>query len=800
MLKNYLLVAFRTLKRRKGYAAINVTGLAVGLACAFLITLYLQHELAYDRHHPDVDRLYRVTTQIGMPDEEAHYARAAALVPEVLRETDPDVEAAARLVNADPVVHVGTEVFIGERFFYTDEHYFDVFGVEPMAGSVLTAPGQVVVTERAARRFFGDAAAVGKTVRLGEREADLEVVGVVPDVPEASHLRYDVLAQRAPTEREQLRSAMAWVSNINYLTYVRLREGARPEAVEARLAARADAEAGALLQQFGASMAPHLQPVTDIHLHSRLTAEAGPGGDVLYVTVFGVVAAVVLLIACINFVNLATARALDRAREVGVRKALGAERGQLARQFLAETALLTGFALLLAIGLAWGLLPVFNALTGREVGVAGTLGALGVLAAVAPVVALLAGAYPAYVLSGYEPSRVLRGRFSRSASGLALRRGLVVTQFALSVVLVTGAFVVQEQLAFTRHQQLGFDREHVVVLPLRPDAGIRAQERPFKATVLESAHIAHAALTDQYPAGSSSSDNVFIPAGRSDDEGVHANVYTADFDLVPTLGMTLAAGRGFDPALPTDSAAYLVNETAARMAGFTSPEDAALDDFGATPDAPRERHDVIGFVEDFHFQSFRNPILPLVIRMPEDPDFPYDYLLARVHPGSLEPALADLERAWGQFSSGTPFSPSFLDAEFDALYRQEARLAEAFGYFTGLAVLIACLGLFGLATYTAEQRTKEIGVRKVLGATAPQIVRLLAWDFARPVLLAVVLAAPVAYLAAERWLSAFAYRIDLGPVPFVVAGVVALAVALLSVGVQTLRTATADPVKSLRYE
>ncbi|MDX1530194.1 MAG: FtsX-like permease family protein, partial [Rhodothermales bacterium] len=401
----------------------------------------------------------------------------------------------------------------------------------------------------------------------------------------------------------------------------------------------------------------------------------------------------------------------------------------------------------------------------------------------------------------YEPVRVLRGRFSRSTSGLALRRGLVVTQFALSVVLVAGAFVVQEQLAFARQGALGFDREHVVVLPLRPDAGIRAAERPFKAAVLQSPHVEHATLTDQYPAGSGSTDSVIIPTGKSEEEGVHVQFYLSDYDLLPTLGMELAAGRGFDPALPTDSAAFLVNETAARMAGLTDLETASLDLLDGPAEAiERQPRRVIGIVEDFHFQSFREAIQPLVIRLPDDPAFPYDYLLARVRPGALEPALADLEAAWSAFSSGTPSAPSFLDAEFDHLYRQEARMAEAFGWFTGLAVLIACLGLLGLSTYAAEQRRKEIGVRKVLGATAPQIVRLLAWDFARPVLLAVVLAVPVAWLVADRWLSAFAYRIDLGPVPFVAAGAAALAVALFTVGVQTVRAASADPVKALHSE
>jgi len=803
MLKTLLNASLRSFRKQRLFGSINVFGLSVGLACTFLITIYVQHELAYDQHHPNADRLYRVTSEMQLGEEHSHYARAAAIVKTALQETDSDVEAITRLDQADPVVKVGEEVFIGERFFYTDDTFFDVFGIEFLAGATLTTMDQVVLTASTATRYFGGAdAAVGQPLRLGDDEAQYTVVGVVPDVTEASHLQYDVLAQRALTEDEQQSGGIAWLSGINFPTYLRLRPDADPGAVEARLATRVEDEAGELARQFNGSIELHLQPVTDIHLHSQhTTAEIGPIGNGLYVLVFGVVALIVLLIASINFTNLATARALDRAREVGVRKALGAVRGQLIRQFLTETVLLTGAAFAIALGLAWLLLPAFASLTGHSVGWGDALRGVAVMAVVVPVVALLAGAYPAAVLSKYEPVRVLRGRFSHSASGLMLRRGLVVTQFVLSIILVTGLLVVQDQLAYAQQEQLGFEKEHVVVLPLRPDAGIRAQQNPFKSAVLASTSVAHAALTDHYPAGDGSSDGFAIPAGRSDEEGVHMQMYIADYDFLPTLGMTLSEGRVHDNALPTDSLAYLVNQTAARQAGFARLEEAAFEDLdvdenGATT---RERHAVIGIVDDFHLESFRKPIQPLLIRVGEG-DFTYDYLLVRTQPGALEPALADLELAWAEFSSGTPFSPSFLDQEFEAQYRQEAQMAKVFSYFTGLAVLIACLGLLGLSAHAASQRRKEIGVRKVVGASVSSLVGLLAWDFARPVLLAVLIAAPIAYLASERWLSAFAYRIDLGAGPFVVAGGVALAVALLTVSSQALRAATSDPIRALRAE
>ncbi|HLA64138.1 MAG TPA: ABC transporter permease, partial [Rhodothermales bacterium] len=504
MLKNYLLVALRTTRRQRGYAAINVFGLALGLACAFLITLYVRHELSYDRQSANADRVYRLTSEVFISGEHTHYARTASGVGGALQAADPTVEATARLWHADPVVEADEEKFYGERFYYADPLFFHVFATPFLAGSptrALTAPWQVVLTETTARRYFGEADPMGRAVRIGAYETPFQVVGVIADVPEAAHVHYDVLASMANWLPEESPGPDAWVSNMDYLAYVLLRPGARPEGPEATAAGLVEENVGGLLTQLGATYQLHLQPLASIHLHSALSSEAEPTGDVLYVWVFASVALIVLLIACINFTNLATARAMDRAKEVGMRKALGAGRVQLVRQFLAESVVLTLFALVLAVALVALLLPVFNDLTGRHLTLDGTLGAFALMALLAPAVGLLAGAYPAFVLSGYRPAETLRGRFRSGRSGLVLRRALVVTQFALSVILVTGAFVVQDQLAYARTQRLGFDREQVVVLPLRPDEGIRQQEAAFKAAVLGSSHVVSATLTDNYPSG-----------------------------------------------------------------------------------------------------------------------------------------------------------------------------------------------------------------------------------------------------------------------------------------------------------
>ena len=804
MLLHHLKVALRHVRRQKGYAALNVGGLALGLACAFLITLYVRHELAYDRHHANAERIYRITSEVQLAGEYTHYVRASPVVAAALQAADPAVEATVRLQEADAVVKAGTRRFFRERTFYADASFFRVFTAPFVSGSAataLTAPGQAVLTQRAARRYFGAADPVGGTIYLGSWEAPVEVVGVIEDAPEASHLHYDVLVSMANLLPIEPSGPEAWVTGVNQLTYVLLRPGARPEALEARAASLVERTIGSLVRQFKAQYVLHLQPLTSIHLHSNLMEEAEPGGDVLYVYVFGTVALIVLLIACINFTNLATARALNRAREVGLRKALGAGRGELIRQFLAESFALTLAAFVLAAGLAWALLPVFNDLTGRSLTFAGTLGAFGLLAAGVPVVALLAGAYPAFVLSSYVPVETLRGGSRSGPGGLALRRVLVVTQFALSVVLVAGSFVVQRQLAFTRAQRLGFDTARVVVLPLEPDEGVRAQEAAFKAAVLASPSVEAATLTDNYPAGPNENNSPFVPGGKPDEASALLWVYDSDFDLVRTLGLGLAWGRALDARRGTDSTAFLLNEAAVRVLGMAAEEGAEVVELlGGPGGTTRLAHPVVGVVRDFHTQSFRHAIRPVVIRLGSTPGFQYNYLLVRVRPGGLEPALAHLKTTWARFSNGTPFNPSFLDAEFDALYRNERQLGKAFGYFTVLATLIACLGLLGLSAHATERRRKEIGVRKVLGASVPGLVGLLARDFARPVGLAVVLAAPVAYFAAERWLGSFAYRTPLGPGPFVLAGALALAVALVTVSLHTVRAATADPVRALRSE
>ena len=797
MLKNYLVVALRSLRKHRLYAFINVAGLAVGLACCLLIARYVQHERAYDRHHAHADRIYRLTSETGVAGTRSHFAAAAPPMAAVFQAEFPEVERAVRILAEEAAtVQVGQNRFEERRLYYADPTLFDVFTVPLLAGdprTALSAPNQVVLTRSTARRYFGNASPLGRSI-LVDGDVPYQVTGVAEDVPITAHFHYDLIASMASLGLDESTAPDAWVSDIGYATYLLLRPGTDVDVLTRKAAALVEATIGEMMRNFDATYVLHLQPLLDLHLHSQKEGELEPTGDAMYVTVLSLVAAFILLLAGINFVNLTTARSADRAREGGMRKALGAHRRQLVGQFLAETMLLAGLAVALAVVLAAVALPAFSALAGRTLTLwDGTL----VLALVGALVlvGLVGGAYPAFYLSAFQPARTLRGGAGPGERGVALRRGLVVLQFTVSVALIVGTLVVEQQLRFARSERLGFAQEHVLVLPAEADPRIAARQDAFKAAVLTSPAVVSASLSEVYP-GSTTGNAVLVPAGRPDVESVHFWIYQADFDLLNTLGMELVSGRGFDPALPTDSGAVLINETAARQLGWTEPDDHALVGLAEPGPAGRVTMPVIGIVRDFHFESFRQPIRPVVFRA----HALYDHLLVRVQAGRLDQALADLEATWATFAPGTPFAYRFLDTEFGALYRADQQFGRAFRYFAGLAVFIACLGLFGLAAYTAERRTKEIGVRKVLGASAAGIVALLSRDFARLVLVAVLIAAPTAYFAMDRWLAGFAYRVELAPDVFIAAGAIALGVALLTVSAHALRAAYADPVKALRCE
>jgi len=812
MFKSNLKIALRMLRRQSGYTFINVTGLAIGILCCVFTTLYVLDELHYDRFHEHADEIYRVTLDLRFGDRETKSVLSSVPVaPTVVRDLSA-VEQATRLwrdTSGRMTVRYQNQAFLEDRVLFADSNVFDVFSFPLLRGNPATAlqnPYTIVITEQTAQKYFGAEDPMGKTLRIREpSDRDIfeyEVTGVVQDPPAHSHIQFDFLA--AFTTQRRSRSEN-WL-NFGVYTYVTLRDGADAAAVERDLSALVARYAGPQIQEnLGTSLAAftaegnryayHLQPLTQIHLYSSLDDELTPNGDIRYVYLFAAVALFVLLLACINFINLATARAVGRAREVGVRKALGSGRGQLIRQFLTESTLLSVLALALALILCEAFLPVLNAVAHKNLGEAlpNPLLAGAVLVGFTLLVGLLAGSYPAFALSAFRPARVLKTGRSLHGRRSTLRNGLVVFQFAITIVLIAGTAVMTNQMRYIQHKKLGFDAEQVIVLEGTEVMG--QQIEAFKEALLKQPGIVSATNSELVPGRPFAAD-LFRLEEAPDDALVSLQYTYTGFDFAETLGIDLVAGRSLSREYATDSLAVLLNESAVARLGLDEP-------VGKRLVWPNEStYTIIGVVEDFHTASFRQEIGPVVLLGPDPRNTNRPNLLvsARIEMDDLPRTLAAAEITWKAFAPTQPFRYTFLDQDFAALYRSEHITGRIFSGFAMLAVLIACFGLFGLAAFTATQRTKEIGIRKVLGATVPGIVLLLSREFLKLVGIAFVIAIPVAYFLMAQWLDNFAYRVDMGIGLFLFTGGLALVIALATVSYQSIRAALADPVQSLRYE
>jgi putative ABC transport system permease protein len=816
MLKHHLLVTLRTLRRQKGYAAINVLGLAVGIACCLLIGLYVREEKGYDRFHEDAESIYRVNWDFdwrgnagvapGTPPP-----LAAAFTAEI-----PGVEAATRLYPvAGTTVRHGDTSFDEDAILAADSNFFSFFSFNLVAGdprTALAAPNSVVLTESAAQRYFGDAPALGRGLQIGEAKEVLgrpydevfRVTGVVADPPAASHIQFDLLTSMT-SHPEVAFFDWSWVW-MQVVTYVKVPPGTPAAAVEADARAVVATHAPAAFERIGFSYdelvtsggrwAFVLQPLTEVYLGSAgIGNRVGPAGNGAAVLLFAVIAVFVLLIACVNFMNLATARAARRAKEVGVRKVLGSQRRTLLGQFLVEALVLSGLALPVAFLLVQGAVGPFNELSGKalDVHLFEPVWLPVALVLIVGVVGLLAGSYPALYLSSFPPIEALRGAFTPGGRSRWSRHVLVVFQFVLSIGLIAGTLIVHRQMDFVQHADLGFDQDNVVVISNENDR-LRGQAAAFTERIEEHTAVRSAAVSTGVPPTYGFED--FYRAEGHGDEQLSLISYMTDEDFLPTLGITLVEGRGFSDARASDAHSVIVNEAAVEAFGWDDP-------IGQTIEYPSQgRYEVIGVMEDFHFLTLRSPIQPFALfhHSSESYQIPDSYVVVRLAAGDLESGLGVLAAEWERFAPDTPFAYSFLDARLGEQYRAERRLGDLFSVFAGLTIFIACLGLLGLAAHAAERRTKEIGVRKVLGASVPALVALLSKDFVRLVLVGFLVATPIAYLGAQRWLDGFAYRTEIGLGVFVIAGLVALVIALATVGFHAVRAATGDPVESLRTE
>ncbi len=807
MLQNYLKIAWRNLTRNKAFSAINIVGLALGLATCLLIGLFLLDELSYDRFNDKADRIVRVVFRAIMNGGEINEASVMPPVAQTLKTEYPDVDDATRIrVAGAPAIMVGNKTFRDNQMAYVDPNFFQVFSFPLSQGDAKTAlvqPNTAVISQELARTYFGRENPVGQLLTMKGPNTLVKITGVVDRMPVNAHFHFDMFLSMAGMAEAQ---STSWMTS-NFHTYLVLKKGYDPKQLEAKLPRTVRTYMGPQIQQaFGMSMAQfsqkgnrlslRLQPLTDIHLHSNLTGELAANGDVQYVYIFGAIALFMLLIACINFMNLSTAGASKRAKEVGVRKVMGSTRQSLTNQFLIESLLLTMIALVLAVGIVYLALPFFNDLAGKTLTltVSDAVWLLPALLMLGLLVGVLAGSYPAFFLSSFKPIAVLKGsKFRVGQTSIGLRSGLVVVQFFISIILIVGTAIVYQQLTYIQHKKLGYAKEQVLVLSDTWQLGQKAAV--FRDQILQNPRVVNASLSGYLPAGPSNTNNYLMHPGSNPTQLVKAIRYDVDYAYIPTLGMQLAAGRNFSKAYGTDSSGVILNETAARILGWS--DKAIGQTIGHTEnEGMQQTYTVIGVVKDFHFRSLHEAIAPLVMVLGHD----NGALIIKAKTADMTGLLASLETDWKKLAVDAPFTYSFLDKRFNNTYLAEQKTGRILGIFAGLTIFIACLGLFGLATFTAEQRTKEIGVRKVLGASIASIVALLSRDFLRLILIAIVLASPVAWYAMNQWLQDFVYKITIEWWVFALAGLVAISIALLTVSFQSMKAALVNPVKSLRSE
>lgn len=827
MMNNYLVTALRVLEKNRLYSALNIVGLAASLSCAILILLFVQDELSYERWLPDGERIYRMESTFFIPGREPlKVGQSPGPARAALEKHFPsEIEQAVRVYRRRPTFDIGERQF-NDDWLEVDPEFFRVFPLEFIAGDPETALGDtssVVLTESIARKYFGDQPALGRTLTV-TREAPeaFRVSGVVRDLPGNSHLELNMLTRFDPPRyADRPWVADRWTS-VNMSLYIKFRSVEAAERAAAGMKEFVNRNVNFGMPELegvapGDLLTLALRPVPDIHLYgSDFPAGFKPGGDIVTVWTFSAVALLILLIASINFMNLATARSLQRAREVSMRKVLGATRAQLVVQFLGESLLLTFLALVLAVIAVELLLPWYNGYIDKQLGldfIANPQLGLALLG-LTLLIGVGAGLYPALVLSGFRPAAVLKANQSGAGGGSAgLRAALVVFQFAISIGLIATTLVIWAQTRYAMTLDTGYTRDHMVMIDNIGDDETKALQPTMLAEFGRIPGVqALGRASDSFPQESSNNTLVSLPDVPSDDLMV-VETMNVDYDLFPTVGVQPVAGRLFSRDFPGDvlpaepdevegpvSVGVILNERAVRRLGFGSSADAVGRTFELTVgEEKKATATVVGVVRDLHLRSVREEISPMLYFVMDDAEGLY-YLFLHLRSDGLPETLAAIDSVWQRLVPAVPISRNFVDEEFAKLYRAERERMKMFGGFAVFAVFVACLGLFGLASFAADRRTKEIGVRKVLGATAGRIVGLLVWQFSRPVLIANLVAWPAAWLFLDHWLRAFQFRVDVTPLPFLAAGGAALLIAWLTVIVHARRVSTANPVHALRYE
>ena len=803
MFKNYLKIAIRNLFRNKAYSFINVFGLATGIACALLILMYVVHEVSYDRFHENGDRIYRVVESYNSDDQETWYATTfSALAPTVLNEF-PSIKRASHVYPTSGLITASdNSKFQEENIIYADSSFFEMFSFQLIAGDqkrALQTPMSIVVTEKTAAKLFGNSNPIGETLSFsGQRGAfDLEITAIAENPPSNSHIQFDYIISY-----ESLRNIRPWEYNKWYYppmyTYVELASNSSLSDLKAAFPA---------FQQKYVGSEAHLrfldlQPIFDIRLHSNLENELSATSNITYIYLFSAIGLFILIIACINFMNLATARSIRRAREVGMRKTLGAVRNQLVGQFLGEALITTFIGLVIALLMVQFILPYFNSFSGKVLGLdlLGTGYALLSLITLLLFVGLIAGSYPAFFLSSFKPVTVLKGSSTtETKSSSYFRKGLVVFQFFISATLIFATLTVTKQLDYLQNEKLGFNKDQVAIIPVR-ETSDQFNIKSLKDEILRIPGVESSSAVSGVPGISSGIHAFGVVAEDNKDDTLGILSITADHNFIETLGLNLLEGRAFSEAYSTDeSQAFIINQAAAKKLGWDNPIDEELTIRFYVQDLVEKKGRVIGMVEDFQYHSLHNEFDPILIHV-YSATFYHDYLAIRFNTANMEAAISEVEKKWLAFNPDRPFEYSFLDDTFNSMYKSEQQLSMVFNLFSIITIIIACLGLFGLASYSTEQRFKELGIRKVLGASITDILGLLSKDFLKLVILGFLISIPVAVYLLNQWLQNFADSIEIGFGLFFLVGIIAVAVATIAVSYQTVRAALANPVQSLKGE
>lgn len=808
MVKNNLKVAYRSMMRHKFYSFLNLSGLAVSIAACILIAVYVKHETSYDNYHQDSDRVYRIASHLKFGNNEFRFPASPAPMAETLKNDYPEVIESARLRgDFQALVERDNQFFNQEHITYADQNIFNILTFDLLHGDrehLLDEPNTAVLTETVARKIFGDTNPVGEVIRLSNA-LDLKVTGVVKDIRENSHFRPEMMITML---NDPSHNNGNWLSN-NHITYLKLAETNDPDALYAKFPSFITTHFSAMVKQFtgntieelissGSLLDYQLQPLSRIHLYSQEDYGFASEGSIQYIYTFGIIGFFILLIACINFMNLATARASIRAKEVGVRKVLGSLRKQLINQFLTESILSSIIAFTLAIGLVHLVLPAFNNLTDKAIvnPIFAANGLWPFVIVACFLIGLAAGLYPAFFLSGFRPVQVLKGEVTKGKSGVIMRNILVVIQFTTSISLIIGSLVVYNQLSYLQNMDLGFNKDQVITVMDSHLLGNNLDA--FKNELFGVPGVESLTVSGFIPSTGAGNDFPILRAdATSSDQAVSVENWVVDHDYANTYDLELIAGEFFSKDKKTDSLSVVLNETAVKRFGYADdPIGKQIKHMTGLSNNEAPTYTIIGVIRDFHFQNMTDVIAPQALYLGESPEV----ISIKFSPAQAVSVQASAEKSWTALTGGRPFNYRFMDELFKAQFESQSRFKTIFTVFASLAVIIACLGLFGLSAYITEQREKEIGIRKVLGASTASLLGLLFTTFNKLVLISSVLAIPIAYYFINNWLSDFSYQIQIGPIVFVLGALGTFLVAWFTVGFQSLKAARRNPVDNLRTE